>query len=836
MIYRLDVLWFLFSCGVLTACTTRVPQDAGVALDGSRSSCVQGAPESCNGRDDDCDESIDEDFACAAGREVVCTLPDGRPGIGSCSASCARPSGSECRAPSDRDGDGVADIVDAFPDDPAEAADRDLDGLGDRADTDADNDGVLDSQDATPLAPDIEIVGLFPPVLVAGRPVSVTIETVDHTGRAAVLSITSAQSGLRLAPGVLTWTPTEGDVGEQFIELVAMDGVATARRRFRTVVGVVRPGASARIGPEGGMVEIPDSAPQGAGARLVFPRGALTTSTRITISPLDTGTATVTLLGGTRSVGTQLLLEPEGIRFSAGVDLRLPRDVPRGLDPEEKIAAAINPASAFPLRPLPEARRDTEGRWHVTIHGFSWITDAIGVGVRGLQYATGHTGRMIDLSAQWTAFECSRRLQRDIDNGVTDVCRAFASLAACLWNAYETHALERGMAGVNARGVADWTFTPGAYLASLYDMNVGHGYYRETLGFYSLTGSPRNSSSRAPWPFEHNDGFDGSGFRVFIPGDPDRTGRKDHFVTNARVGFLARYHEFFIGDDSQNDLNYNTLGRAFGAMVRSGELSSGSSIQYWLTAMLCETRATPGVADAGTSVTTDAGRPRDGGVADTGVPVTEEVCDGVDNDGDRAIDDGCPASLRVGFIVPGPLHGLVGPAPMSGPFVLDCPSQQVVQGICGRSISSQVVSLGTYCGNVAVVADTSVTPHRFTIAASASSCGTLTSTASEGTSFDFRCPANSVVQIVRGDGDPYLGGIQVECVHFGLVRAPGNIWTIVADGRTTSPIFGGMRQRFSDGSPTFNTVRTRFRGTLALPMGPIYQFAAEGGELNLNVR
>ncbi len=52
----------------------------------------------------------------------------------------------------DRDGDGVPDDKDAFPDDPLEWKDSDGDGIGDNADSDDDNDGVLDSQDYLPYA------------------------------------------------------------------------------------------------------------------------------------------------------------------------------------------------------------------------------------------------------------------------------------------------------------------------------------------------------------------------------------------------------------------------------------------------------------------------------------------------------------------------------------------------------------------------------------------------------------------------------------------------------------------------------------------------------------
>jgi hypothetical protein len=51
----------------------------------------------------------------------------------------------------DDDGDGVADADDAFPLDATESVDTDRDGQGDRADADDDGDGVLDADDAFPL-------------------------------------------------------------------------------------------------------------------------------------------------------------------------------------------------------------------------------------------------------------------------------------------------------------------------------------------------------------------------------------------------------------------------------------------------------------------------------------------------------------------------------------------------------------------------------------------------------------------------------------------------------------------------------------------------------------
>ena len=55
--------------------------------------------------------------------------------------------------PQDRDGDGVGDGEDSFPDDASEWADADGDGIGDNADADDDDDGIPDAVDAFPNDP-----------------------------------------------------------------------------------------------------------------------------------------------------------------------------------------------------------------------------------------------------------------------------------------------------------------------------------------------------------------------------------------------------------------------------------------------------------------------------------------------------------------------------------------------------------------------------------------------------------------------------------------------------------------------------------------------------------
>jgi hypothetical protein len=60
-----------------------------------------GSPETCNGVDDDCDGSTDEDFACAVGRPAACTTVCGTTGTGACTVACAVPAPAECTPPAE---------------------------------------------------------------------------------------------------------------------------------------------------------------------------------------------------------------------------------------------------------------------------------------------------------------------------------------------------------------------------------------------------------------------------------------------------------------------------------------------------------------------------------------------------------------------------------------------------------------------------------------------------------------------------------------------------------------------------------------------------------------
>ena len=90
-----------FACaqGSMGPCTTAC---GSMGTRTCNASCVLGAcvapAETCNGRDDDCDGAVDNGFACAAGATGTCTTTCGSTGTRTCSGTCAW---SACAVPAE---------------------------------------------------------------------------------------------------------------------------------------------------------------------------------------------------------------------------------------------------------------------------------------------------------------------------------------------------------------------------------------------------------------------------------------------------------------------------------------------------------------------------------------------------------------------------------------------------------------------------------------------------------------------------------------------------------------------------------------------------------------
>jgi hypothetical protein len=108
-----------FGCcaGTTSSCTTRCGSTGSrrCGVDCTFSTCSP-PTETCNGRDDDCDGRCDDGFACCAGVPSSCTTTCGSTGTRSCSAGCAL--AAVCTAPAetcnDRDDDCDTSVDEGF--------------------------------------------------------------------------------------------------------------------------------------------------------------------------------------------------------------------------------------------------------------------------------------------------------------------------------------------------------------------------------------------------------------------------------------------------------------------------------------------------------------------------------------------------------------------------------------------------------------------------------------------------------------------------------------------------------------------------------------------------
>lgn len=117
--------------------------------------------------------------------------------------------------PLDSDGDGTIDENDAFPNNPNEQLDTDLDGIGNNQDTDDDNDGLLDINDSQPLVAVIDdklapVFGQLDVVIFeAAAPLTsvylIEPQVVDSVDNTITLSLSKPLSQLPLGQHQVTW-------------------------------------------------------------------------------------------------------------------------------------------------------------------------------------------------------------------------------------------------------------------------------------------------------------------------------------------------------------------------------------------------------------------------------------------------------------------------------------------------------------------------------------------------------------------------------------------------------------------------------------------------------
>jgi hypothetical protein len=194
----------------------------------------------------------------------------------------------------------------------------------------------------------------------------------------------------------------------------------------------------------------------------------------------------------------------------------------------------------------------------------------------------------------------------------------------------------------------------------------------------------------------------------------------------------------------------------------------------------------------------DGAPPPDGSPDPVDECAAAEVCNGVDDDCDELVDEGCPLAgpLGSGERTTSGLYGSqVTHGQANTAFTLVCPEGAAIVGFHGRATES-IDALGALCGTPAIQVDEATLPWTVTVEVSDEE-PTPARGGTGGTVFERRCPEHMVITSVQVWTAPYstLGesiyGLTATCSSYRLTGQPGDLALARGDGEELERIARG---------------------------------------------
>ncbi|MBL8602175.1 MAG: hypothetical protein JNK72_09630 [Myxococcales bacterium] len=166
-----------------------------------------------------------------------------------------------------------------------------------------------------------------------------------------------------------------------------------------------------------------------------------------------------------------------------------------------------------------------------------------------------------------------------------------------------------------------------------------------------------------------------------------------------------------------------------------------------------------------------------------------EVCDGLDNDCDAQIDEGCPTGLE-GLDVYDFSAALYGTGVVS--YDIACPAGTVVTGYNGRTTTLSTrypTGLQLRCGRPRIFENRATVPFTYQVVLDDAGTSAFAG-ASSGLTFNLACPANAFVNVVSGRYSSYALQLGFACAQWSLAGSPSLGWTLVRTAVGSAQAFG----------------------------------------------